>query len=187
MKEIWKPILGYENIYEVSNLGRIKSLKRKDISGRVIQERFLKFQKDKDGYLLVTLCKNGGKKHRVHKLVAQAFIPNPNYFECINHKDENRANNNMKNLEWCTHEYNVNYGNRAYNYIKTRGMKVVCVNTGELFESLNEASRIYGIHASAISLCCRGNRNVAGTHPKTNEKLVWRYASEEEIKEMGRH
>lgn len=106
-KEIWKDIPGYEGLYKVSNLGNVKSLKRNGIKGII-----LKGEKDEFDYKRVTLCKkNKTKKYKVHRLVAQAFIPNPNNLPQINHKDENSKNNNVENLEWCTAKYNSNYGN----------------------------------------------------------------------------
>lgn len=107
--EIWKDIDGYEGKYQVSNLGRIKSLK--DRYGNTI-EKILKPGKIKNGYLIVILCKNGTKKtSKVHRLVANAFIPNTNNFRCVNHKDENKENNCVENLEWCTYQYNNTYRN----------------------------------------------------------------------------
>ena len=112
--EIWKNIQGYEGIYMISNLGRVKSLSRfREIGyGRKqpIKEIILK-QYIRDGYYTVTLNKNSkGKPFRVHRLIAQEFVPNPQGLECVNHKDENRLNNRIENLEWCTRVYNLNYG-----------------------------------------------------------------------------
>jgi len=103
MEEVWKYIFDYPN-YQVSNLGRIRSLKTYKI---------LKLKKNKDGYLVVCLCKYS-KKHTifVHRLVAKAFVPNYNNYTVINHKDEDKTNNIYTNLEWCTQKYNVNYGTR---------------------------------------------------------------------------
>lgn len=92
----------------MSNTGEVKSLNY----GRSSEPKLLK-QANDNGYKRVSLFKNGkGKNHWVHRLVAIAFIPNPNNYKEINHKDENPSNNNVKNLEWCTHEYNMNYGTR---------------------------------------------------------------------------
>ena len=112
--EIWKDIFGYENIYQVSNLGRVRGLKRKtgNSTGYYIRKgKILKKAMNIHGYEFVILSKNGKRKTiTVHRLVAEAFIPNPNHFPCINHKNENRACNIVENLEWCTHKYNSNYG-----------------------------------------------------------------------------
>lgn len=103
MNEIWKPILGYENLYNISNLGNVFSIQSK---------RNIKPTKNSKGYLIVGLCKNKKRKScLVHRLVAEAFIDNPNKFPEINHKDENPLNNTITNLEWCTHKYNMNYNN----------------------------------------------------------------------------
>ena len=104
--EIWKPIKGYDGLYEVSNKGRIKSLNCYNYK----TPRLLKVSKRPDGYLSVRLSKNNKQTTKtVHRLVADAFLPNINNYEMINHKDENRANNNVDNLEWCTRAYNQNY------------------------------------------------------------------------------
>lgn len=113
MQEVWKDIKGYEGLYQVSNFGRIKSLERKRIDrNQILPEKILSIRKKENGYLTVSLNKNTkDKKHLVHRLVAQAFIPNIDNKPCINHKDENKTNNNVDNLEWCTHKYNSNYNN----------------------------------------------------------------------------
>lgn len=115
MKEIWRPIKGYEGKYEVSNKGRVRSLTRYCMHfgyrKALIRGRLLIGHKDTSGYIMVGLHNKGTIKNLlVHRLVAQAFIPNPHKYPIINHKDENKANNHVKNLEWCTQKYNVNYG-----------------------------------------------------------------------------
>lgn len=105
--EIWRDVDGYENIYKVSNIGNIKSLNYKNTK----KEKLLKQCVDKGGYLRVTLSKNGKEKLKiVHRLIAKAFIPNPNNLPEVNHKDEDKTNNKINNLEWCDRLYNVNYG-----------------------------------------------------------------------------
>lgn len=107
-KQIWKDIPGYEGKYQVSNTGEVRSLNYNGTR----KSKVLKQGTDKDGYKRVHLYKNGkNKNYLVHRLVAQAFLPNPNNYPIINHKDENPSNNYYKNLEWCTYEYNNNYGN----------------------------------------------------------------------------
>lgn len=119
-KEIWKPIKDYENLYEVSNNGKVRSLIREvvvknkygAVSTRMTKPKELKPQK-RGEYYIVWLCKNGKpKQYYIHRLVGETFIANPNNLRDINHKDENKLNNNVNNLEWCTHKYNMNYGNR---------------------------------------------------------------------------
>lgn len=100
--EIWKAIEGYEGLYEVSNLGNVKSLR----SGIILKQ-----QKNADGYCHVSLCrKKEVKTVLIHRLVAKAFLSNPENYNEVNHKDENKANNCVENLEWCSHKYNLNYG-----------------------------------------------------------------------------
>ena len=116
-EEIWRPIVGYEGLYEVSSYGRVRSLDRYvkcDYEKyRLHKGKVLSPGKDKDGYLSVVLSCNGKhKKIAVHRLVAQAFIPNPDNLPQVNHRDENPSNDNVDNLEWCTAKYNLSYGTR---------------------------------------------------------------------------
>ena len=111
-QEIWKDIKGYEGLYQVSNMGRIKSLKRKvkNKNGyRIANEKIIKpVLTDTCKYYAVGLHKNKKRKTLlVHRLVAINFIPNPNNYTEVNHKDENKQNNNVNNLEWCNHKYNM--------------------------------------------------------------------------------
>ena len=109
MTEIFKDISGYEGLYQVSNLGNVKSLNYL----RKGKEQLLKPNSNKIGYLYVVLCTNcQPKKKYVHKLVAEAFIQNPYGCSFVNHKDEDKTNNCVTNLEWCTFQYNCNYGTR---------------------------------------------------------------------------
>lgn len=136
MLEIWKDIKGYEGLYQVSNLGRIKSLERtievktKHSTCRTIKERILKPEKCKSTqYLYVNLNKFGNVKHcTVHRLVAEAFIPNPDNLPQINHLDENRSNNCADNLEWCTNKHNCNYGKHNYNMSKIKKIQNKGIN-----------------------------------------------------------
>lgn len=108
--EKWKDIKGYEGLYQVSNFGNVKSLNYK----RTNKEALLKLQTNTDGYKIINLRKDGKNKlYLVHRLVAMTFIPNPNNYPIVNHKDENKENNSVDNLEWCTHIYNLNYGDRG--------------------------------------------------------------------------
>lgn len=109
-EEVWKDIKNYEGLYQISTYGRVKSFPRK---GALRKEKVLKPYKDgKNYYFVVGLHKDGKKQYKlIHRLVADAFIPNPNNLPIVNHKDENKENNNVDNLEWCTYKYNSNYGN----------------------------------------------------------------------------
>lgn len=197
MEEIWKDIEGYEGLYQVSNLGRVKSLERiiKMVSKgtecyKRIQESVLKQCKSRSGYYLVVLSKNGGQKNlSVHRLVAKAFIPNPNNYPQVNHKDECKTNNivwvnedgtidqEKSNLEWCTNSYNVNYGTRTIrcgNTLINRNdlSKVVYQFNlyGELlnkWESLSEAGR-NGYCVQGISRCINGKM-------KTYKNSIWSF------------
>lgn len=113
MIEEWRPIEGYEGLYEVSSYGRVRSLDRyvKGKGYRLHKGKVLIPVKSKLGYLQLNLYYNG-KRHqsKIHRLVAQAFLPNPDNLPMINHKDEDKTNNNVDNLEWCSAKYNVNYG-----------------------------------------------------------------------------
>ena len=125
MEEIWKYIEGYEGLYEVSSYGRVRSLGQfvnHNYGGYAYRKgRILKPGLGSRGYLSVTLSKNGiQKNYSVHRLVAQAFIENPDNLPQVNHKDEDRTNNNVTNLEWCDAKYNVNYGNRLNKFYDSR-------------------------------------------------------------------
>lgn len=110
--EVWKDIKGYEGSYQISNLGRLKSLPRKSKRRYKSKEIIKKPSKLPKGYLRIALAKNGTKKYfYIHRLVAEAFIPNPNELLCVNHKDCNTSNNNVDNLEWITHKDNNSYKN----------------------------------------------------------------------------
>ena len=168
-KEIWKDIEGFEGLYQVSSYGRVKSLNYR----RTCKEGILKPLKDRGEYLHVNLCKDGKMKHYpVHRLVATAFVENPEGYTEVNHKDENKQNNCMENLEWCSRLYNNTYNGRA----KKAGKKntnhpkmsksVIGIDrvTGLIveFASINEAERETGIPHSNITLCCKGKLNSCG-------------------------
>ena len=124
MEEVWRDIEGYEGYYQVSNLGRVKRLESfvySNVGCRIVRERILALKNERNGYKSVHLCKYGVRtRKRVHRLVAEAFIPNPERLPCVNHKDENTANNQAINLEWCSVAYNNNYGTHQERGLKTR-------------------------------------------------------------------
>ena len=171
--EEWRDIKGFEGLYQVSNLGRVKKL---NYRGKENREKILKGVPDKDGYLRIHLHKyNKSKTKRIHRLVAECFIENPNNYPMINHIDENKQNNNVENLEWCTTKYNNTYGMRIEKAAISKSKKVICITTGEKFDSIKEAARKYKISNGRISANCKNKSKSAGRHPITREKLVWKY------------
>lgn len=180
MEEIWKTIEGYEGLYEVSNLGRFKRL----VGYRCNKERILSVCPDNQGYGIVVLCKNSiTKTFKAHRLVAQSFIPNPNNLPMINHKDEDKTNNTVYNLEWCDAKYNTNYGTS----IKRRSSKminnkyiskpVLCIETGIVYQSGKEASRQLKINYTGLACCCQGK-----IHYNTAGGYHWAYVNNNEHK-----
>lgn len=159
MVEVWKDIDVYEGLYQVSNLGNVKSLNYNHTS----KERILKPGANTKGYLKVTLCKDRKvNDYSIQQLVADAFIPNPNGYSCVNHKDENKLNNCVDNLEWCSHKYNANYGTRNKRIAEKLSIPVYCLELDKIFTSAKEACRITGVHQGNITLCLKGKRNTAG-------------------------
>ena len=171
--EEWRDVVGYEGRYQVSNCGRIKSF-CKNKSGEI-----LKIRDDRNGYKFIILYKNKKPKgFNVHRLVATAFIPNPDNLPEVNHIDECKWNNYIDNLEWCDREYNNNYGTKNERNSKSHNKRIKCVTTGEIFESIKKAGEKYNIYRGDISSCCRGKQKSAGKHPVTGEKMVWEYYEE---------
>lgn len=164
--EIWKDISGFEGVYKVSNKGNIKSLSRIDARGRLLKNKLLKLGKSKGGYYQVVLCNGFKKKYKVHRLVAMAFIPNPNNLPQINHKNEVKTDNRVENLEWCTPQYNVNYGNGIAKMREARKRPVYQINKEEIivgiYATAYEASQKTGIDNSSICKCVKGLRESAG-------------------------
>lgn len=195
--EHWRPVVGYESDYQVSNWGRVKSLARVDSRGNRVPERILKLQKDKYGYLTVCLYKDGKQKLcKVHRLIAQAFIPNPDNLPIVNHKDENKENNfvfiredgsvdfNKSNLEWCDYKYSADYGTRNERIAKATSERLKGVYNTKLskpvyqytldgtfireWSSVREVQRQTGWSHAHISQCCNGKR-------KSAYNYIWRY------------
>lgn len=163
MEEIWKTIEEFPN-YEVSSLGNVRNKK----TGRILKSSLAK------GYPQVILCQNGDKySRRVHRLVATAFLPNPNNYPDINHKDECKTHNNVDNLEWCDETYNIQYSgyklrtphSRRGDLVKQYDHKGNLLNE---YKSTRDAWRETGIDYSAISKCCRGLKKQAGG-------FIWKY------------
>lgn len=163
MIEIFKDIEGYEGLYQISNYGSVKALGNGNSNNS--KEKILKPTKDKKGYLRVDLSKQGKRKqYQVHRLVAQAFIDNPNNYEEVNHKDENKTNNKVENLEFCDRKYNANYGTAIERSTLSRSKQVMCVETGVVYPSTMEVERQLGFAHSYISTCCNGKLKQAYGH-----------------------
>ena len=167
MNEIYKDIQGYEDKYQISNLGNVYSL---------ITNKILKPRLTLDGYYQVDLCKNGVKKHLyIHRLVAQSFLDNPKNYKIVNHKDENSMNNIVSNLEWCNSTYNNNYGNCKRKISEANSIKInqydMDGNFIKQWNSMKEASETLKLSRGNICLCCEGIRNKTGGYR-------WRYLDE---------
>ena len=171
--EEWKDVKGYEGYYQVSNMGSVKSLERTVRNGRgykIIPEKILEGYDNGNGYLYVKLCKEGKRnQYRINRLVAQAFLENPNSLPEVNHKDKNPKNNCVDNLEWCTRQYNVEY---------SKAKAVIGINkvSGLIMEfpSTREAERQTGISNKNICACLKGRR-------KSAKGYTWHYADSEEV------
>lgn len=169
MIEIWRDIVGYEGLYQVSNLGRVKALGNGNARNPNWQkERILKAEKDINGYLRVSLSKEGNKKHyRVHRLVATAFIPNPDSLPQINHISEDKTNNVCSNLEWCSAKYNSNFGTRIQRVVEKNSKQILCIETNKIYQSATQIERELGYPHQSISKVCTGKRNTyKGLHFK---------------------
>ena len=173
VREQWRPICGYEGLYEISNFGNVRSITRIVGSGRLIQGQPIR-QFKRAGYWSARLSKNQcGKFYLVHRLVAGAFVPNPHIFPFVNHIDEDKTNNSVENLEWCTPRYNVRYGECRKKISRSKGCSVIQVHKSgdlKLWHSMTEAERHTGVCHQDISRVCRGIRKSAGG-------FVWKYAS----------
>lgn len=195
--ETWRDIEGYEGLYQVSNEGRIKSLQReivyKDGRKKILKEKILHNFLSDLGYCHVMLSKNGvPKRYKVHRLVAKAFIPNPNNLPIINHKDENPKNNSVENLEWCDQKYNVNYGTmiergREKQLNRKDLSKEVEQYTldGILIETFKSASEVERklpqFKATSITRCCRGGQYLNGKWKTINnyKGYIWKYKNKQ--------
>ena len=171
-KEVWKDIANYEGLYQISNLGNVKSLNylRKRI------ERIRIPNKNNSGYLCVGLHKGGKTKNcLIHRLVAEYFIENPDNLPQVNHIDEDKSNNCVENLEWCTAEYNTNYGTHNKRVSDTKASLVPNVLQYTLdgkflneYVSGRDAERKTGIPHGGILQCCQGKW-------RTWRGYIWKY------------
>lgn len=166
MEEIWKDIEDYKGKYQISNLGRVKSLNYSNTG----KEGIINAKDNSKGYLRVRLYKDGKRKnYRVNRLVAQTFLPNPSNLPEVNHIDQDKHNNCVDNLEWCTTQYNVEYsqGKAVIGISKVSGLILE-------FPSIREAEKQMGISHSHICECCKGKR-------KSAKGFYWHYANSEEV------
>ena len=161
MEEIWKDKKDYEGHYQVSNWGRVKSIK-------FGKERILKPQKNTSGYLCVTLCKNNNQcQFEVHRLVAEVFLPNPNNYKEVNHKNEIKTDNRVENLEWCDRKYNQNYGTRTEKCSKKVYQYTLDGKFVKEWKSTAECGR-NGYNYGNVAACCRGKL-------KKYKNFIWKY------------
>lgn len=185
MKEIWKPIVGYEKYYMCSNLGRIKTIKRKFFVKdpywkreywKTVNEKIIKQSYDNNGYRTVAIL---GKRMRSHRLIAKTFIPNPLNKPQVNHKDLNKSNNHISNLEWVTNGENVRHAIRNGAHKNIKGMNAYGVYMCDLkthklikkFVSITEAYEYFGRkYQGGISQVCNGKRNKTMGYWWTYEK-----------------
>lgn len=174
MKEIWKDIQDCENKYQVSNLGNVRSLQYRHKNCKQI----LKPAKDGSGYLFVRLFKKTGCKcSKIHRLVAEAFIENVNDLPQVNHIDEDKTNNKVSNLEWCTAKYNSNYGTRNQRiYGKSNKKSVLQFSKDGTFirkhDSINKAAFTVNVTPAALCKCLKNINKTAGG-------FIWKYEDKE--------
>lgn len=168
MQEIWKDIPNYEGLYQISNYGRVKTLNPRY---NKVESNIKSVRKCHDGYYRLDLHKNGVKKtYYIHKLVALAFLPNPNNYTVVNHKDENKENNYVDNLEWCTIGYNNLYSVNSRKKSR-RGIIQYDLfgNLIQKWQTISSASKTLNISRNSIFRCCNGTQNTAGNY-------IWKYA-----------
>lgn len=181
MQEIWKDIKGFENIYQISNFGNLKSLK-KDKKGRI-----LKNTNKKGDYFSVVLRNKSNVKHtRIHRLVAETFIPNPNNYPFVNHIDGNKQNNHFKNLEWCTAKQNFEHAKKIglWEYNHPYKHKKVCQYdlNGNFIEEYSNSK----IASIKTGVCARNILQVANKEPFNNKGgirkqaggFIWRFSND---------
>lgn len=177
MQEIWKDVVGYEGLYKVSNFGLVKRIKTEKTDGSGNYERnehVIKQRKNNKGYAIVDLYKNNKRgQFLVHRLVALSFISKQDGLDCVNHIDEDKNNNHITNLEWCTQKHNMNHGTAKYRIGIKNSIKINMLSkNGEFirsFDSAKQAERELKINNSNINECLRMKRKSAGG-------FIWQYA-----------
>lgn len=166
-EEVWKDVVGFEGLYQISDHGKLKRLTKN--GDKIIRPYH------KDRYLKTELWRNGKRKKAfVHRLVAEHFLPNPAHFTQINHKDENPENNSVDNLEWCSQKYNANYGeNRIKAALKrSKGVEQYSIS-GDLlhtYQSAKFAAKCVGVSRKAINVACCNQSVSAG--------FLWKYSDD---------
>ena len=168
MEEIWKDIPGYEGYYQVSNMGRVKSLGRKVRQGvkkngepfyKTVRERICTLQNSWGNYSSLLFHKDGVVKCLlIHRLVAKMFVPNPNNLPEINHKDGNRKNARAENLEWCNRSYNIWHSYHVNGRVQSNSVTVKCIENGITYPSFHEAARSLGLDKTLVSKVARGRQ-----------------------------
>lgn len=155
MEEEWRDVAGYEGLYQISNFGRVKSLPR---NGATNKPKILRPNIKKTGYIHYVLRKNNAPKtFSAHRLVANAFISNPNNLPQVNHINGDKANNSVDNLEWCTQLENIRHRSEVLNvHGGCPRKKVYCVELNREFKSINEAAKFCGISGTGIREVCNG-------------------------------
>ena len=177
--EEWRDIRGFEGFYQVSNLGRVRSVEREvKMKDFVVTRRSFikKIHKKTNGYYGLLLSKNdSSKNYSIHRLVAEAFIPNPLNLPQVNHKNEDKSDNRAENLEWCTAKYNSNYGTRKLRVMMNNkrmcGRKVVCIDlSGKAIAHYPSVQSVKedGYNAALVHACCIGNRH-------THHGMYWKF------------
>lgn len=153
MGAIWRDVIGYEGLYQVSDQGKVRNRKRR---------RNLRPNTKKDGYCQVTLSKDGAVSYyMLHRLVAIAFLPNPDGLPQVNHKNGKKQDNRLVNLEWCSASENQQHRYKVLGKTETCNKSVMCTDTGEIYPSVRAAAAASGAHPSAVSMCCNGTRKSA--------------------------
>lgn len=166
--EEWRDVVGGEEFYQISSMGRIRNKKT---------QKILKPSKS-GAYRHIELKYGINKNCSIHRLVAEAFIPNPFELKCVNHIDENKENNKVENLEWCTYQYNRKYGKGSL----ARNSKIIqydmAGNALKIWGSIKEASEKHGLNYQGISMCCRNKRKSCGGY-------MWSFANLEDVRRYG--
>lgn len=198
MVEEWRPVVGYEGLYEISNLGRVKSVERDvtytrtEKNGKThqvkqhVKEHIVKQGRRIDGYADVPLSKQGVTTlHCVHRLIAEAWIPNPNHEGYVNHKDLDKTNNDISNLEWMSNADNVTHGVQRYS--NPQSVAVYCKETDQVYASMGQCDRalglslgqtsdiLQGVKSSNYTLTVATDAQIAEAQSNINAKCSWAF------------